>query len=576
MVNEILILNKMNRKDLKKQNIYQLLLSTAIILAICFISTYVFFRIDLTQEKRYTISPVSKNILKNLPDEVLIKVYLDGELPLGFKRLNSSVREMLDEFRVYAGNNVAYQFIDPYFNNDEKAATEFIKSLYGKGLKPTNVKVNDDKGSMSQKIIVPGLVIAYNGTEIPINLLNNNPALSSEQNINNAIQSLEYLLINNIKNITNKKVEKIAFLEGHGELDQYQTADITRELANYYQVDRGSINGNINAIIPYKVVIIAKPQTAFSEEDKFILDQYLMNGGKIAWFIDAVNVNTDSLVYGTTMAFIPQLNIEDQLFKYGIRINPVLVEDVQCSLIPINTSPIGGTPKFTPAPWMYYPLLNASAYHPLSQNVNLVKSEFCSYIDTLSTNGRLKNTVLLNSSQFSRLKTVPAFISLAEVKQTPQKNSFNKSELPVAIIAEGTFTSVFKNRMLSNLKVSGDFSFKEESNPTSMIVVADGDIIRNDVRNSAQGLLISPLGFDKYTNQTYGNKEFVLNAINYLTDEVDLMSLRTREIKLRLLDREKVKEEKTKWILFNTVFPVVIIILFGIVLAYYRKRKYNN
>jgi gliding-associated putative ABC transporter substrate-binding component GldG len=551
-----------------------LILSVAIVFIICYISSYIFFRIDLTQEKRFTISPVSKNILKKLPDEVLIKVYLDGDIPLGFKRLQKAVREMLDEFRIYAGQNINYQFIDPYSNKNNKAVNDLIKDLYDKGLQPTNVKIKDEKGGLSQKIIIPGAILAYNGIEIPINLLSNNPGLSGEENLNNSLQSLEYNLISNISNITNKKIEKIAFLEGHGELDNYQTGDITRELANYYQVDRGQVNGDVHSLDPYKVIIIAKPQKAFSEEDKFALDQYLMNGGKILWLIDAVTISTDSLSSGAALAYIPQLNIDDQLFKYGIRINPSLVEDIQCSFIPINTALTGSSPKFTPVSWWYYPLLSGSQLHPVSRNINLVKTEFCNYVDTLAANGKLKKTVLLATSKYTKIRNVPCLVALSEVRENPDRQSFNKSFLPVAVLVEGHFESVFKNRMLNHLKLKGNITFKEESKPAAMIVIADGDVIKNDVRFTAQGTLISPLGYDRYTSQTFGNKEFILNAVNYLTDEIGLMSLRTREIKLRLLDREKIRDEKMKWILINTLLPLVFIMLFGTAVLFIMKRKY--
>ncbi len=564
----------MNRKDIRFQNLSNFGLLMAIIIVSCYIASFVFFRIDLTQEKRYTVSEVSKQVLKSVPDEVLIKIYLEGDLPTGFKRLNKSVHEILDEFRVYAGKNIQYQFIDPYENTDKNALRALIKDLYDKGLQPTNVKIKDQKGGYSEKLVIPGALISYNRLELPINLLSNNPGLSGEENLNNSIQGLEFTLINSIHCITKTKLEKIAFLEGQGELDQYQTGDIMRELANYYQVDRGQINGVVNSLKDYKCVVIAKPEKAFSEEDKFVLDQYAMNGGKILWFIDAVHLDADSIAKGKALASIQQLNIDDQLFKYGIRINPVLIEDVQCSLIPVNTSMNGPQPKFVPAPWLYFPLLSGSPLHPLSRNINLVKSEYCSYIDPLVANGKLKKTVLLQSSKFSRLHNVPDFVSLSEVKQQHQQSDFDKSFLPVSVLIEGKFPSVFENRMLSGLKLTGNFNFKKESVPTKMLVVADGDIIRNDIKQTAQGTMLSPLGLDKYTSQTFGNKEFVLNAVNYLAGEDGIMQLRTREVKLRLLDKPRLQEEKMKWQLINVAVPLVIVLILGIGITFWRKKKF--
>ncbi len=564
----------MNRKDLKKQNLFQLLIVVANVLIVCYISSIVFFRIDLTQEKRYTLSGVSKQILRSLSDEVLIKVYLEGDLPSGFKRLNKSVHEMLDEFRIYAGKNIQYQFIDPYKNPAPKVVNSLVQELYDKGLQPTNIKLKDDKGGYSEKLIIPGALVSFNGVELPLNLLSNNAGLSGEENLNNSIQGLEYSLINIIHNITNTKLEKIAFLEGHGELDQYSVGDITRELANYYQVDRGQINGNIHSLDPYKCIIIAKPEKAFSEEDKFVLDQYLMNGGKLLWFINPIKVDLDSIALGHTLAYIQQLNIDDQLFKYGIRINPELVQDVQCAIIPVNTSIIGTQPKFTPTPWLYLPLLSVCQSHPISRNLNLIKAEYCSYIDTLLSNGMLKKTILLNSSKFTHLHQVPSIISFSEIKQQHQRSDFDKSYLPVAVLVEGRFPSVFKNRILSGLQINGSYHYLDLSIPTKMLVVADGNIIRNDVRTTQQGSLITPLGFDKYTSQTFGNKDFVLNAVNYLTDETGLMNLRSRQIILRLLDKALIQDDKLKWLLINVLMPVLIIIILGIGVNFWRRKIY--
>ena len=564
----------MTRKDLKKQNIFQLLIVAANIIILCYISSIFFFRIDLTQEKRFTISQESKQILKSLPDEVLIKVYLEGELPSGFKQLNKSIREMLDEFIIYAGKNIQYQFIDPYDNPEPKVVNNMVKDLYNKGLQPTNIKLKDSKGGYSEKLVIPGAIVSYNGVELSVNLLSNNAGLSGEENLNNSIQGLEYTLINTIHNISNTKIEKIAFLKGHGELNQFSVGDITRELANYYQVDEGQINGKINSLDPYKCVIIAQPEKAFSEEDKFVIDQYMMKGGKLLWFVSPVKVDEDSIAQGRTLAYIKQLNIDDQLFKYGIRMNPVLIQDIQCAIIPVNTSLTGTQSKFAPAPWLYLPLLSGSQIHPVSRNLNLVKAAYCSFIDTLLSNGMLKKTVLLNSSKFTRVVQVPALISLSEVKQQHQREEFDKSNLPVGVLVEGRFPSVFKNRMLSGLRIIGQYNYSDLSVPTKMLVVADGSIIRNEVRITQQGTLITPLGLDRYTKQTFGNKDFILNAVNYMTDEMGLMKLRSRQIILRLLDKELIRDAKVKWQLINVLLPVILIILSGIGFNVFRRKIY--
>lgn len=566
----------MNRAELKNHNIFQFLLSIFIIILVCFIVSFAFFRLDLTQEKRYTLSDASKQKLLSLPGEVLVKVYLEGNMPIGFKKLNRSVHEMLDEFRVYAKENIQYQFIDPYSGNNLKAIEALKGELKGKGLQPTSIKMKDAKGGYSEKEIMPGALISFNGIEISVNLLSNNPGLTAEENLNNSVQQLEYNLISGIQSITNDKLEKIAFLEGHGELDQYQVGDITRELANYYQVDRGSIRSNINALDAYKCIIIAKPQSSFSEEDKFVLDQYLMNGGKILWLIDPVSLNYDSIAKGNTFTGISQLNIDDQLFRYGVRINPVLIQDVQCGLLPVNTSSQSTQPKFIPAPWLYYPLLSGSDYHAVSRNLSLIKSEYSSYIDTLEGNSAIHKSVLLQSSRFTSVRSMPSFISLAEIRQRPKREDFNKSFLPTAVLLEGQFVSVFKNRPLSNLKINGTYQFKDKGIDTKMLVVADGDIIRNEVRETPEGILISPLGLDKYTSQTFGNKEFILNAVNYLTEENGLMKLRSREVKLRLLDKVRLADDRLFWQMINVVGPLLIVVLAGVAFSFVRKRRNEN
>jgi ABC-2 type transport system permease protein len=562
----------MNRKDLKKQNIFQLVVITVSIFIAIYIASVLSFRVDLTQEKRYTLSKVSKEIMKSLSDPVLVKVYLEGDMPAGFLRLNRAVHEMLDELKVYAGKNIQYQFVDIYKNNDTKAIGEIIKDLDNKGLHPTRIELKTKEGN-SQKTVIPGALISYNGVEIPVNLLSNNPGLSGEENLNNSIQALEYNIVSTIKDITITKLEKIAFLEGHGELKDYEVDDITRSLANFYQVDRGQINGDVHALDSYKCVIIAKPQKAFSEEDKFVLDQYVMNGGKLLWFIDEVYINEDSLVNGNTFAFNTQLNIDDQLFKYGIRINPVLVEDEQSGVIPVSST---SESKYMLAPWLYYPLLAGSQINPVSRNINLVKAEYCSYLDTLEANGKLKKTILLRTSQYTRTKQVPAMISLSEVKQTTDASYFNKSNLPVAAIIEGNFPSVFKNRMLSNLKITGNYSYKDESKNTRMLVVADGNVIRNDIKATPQGIKVSRLGYDRFLKQTFGNKDFILNAVNYLTDDIGLMTLRSKQVILRLLDKTKIEDEKTKWQIINVIMPIVIIVLMGVGINFRRRKKYGT
>ncbi len=547
-----------------------------IVILVAVILSSFFFRIDLTSEKRYTLSAYSKRVLKNLHDVVFVRVYLEGDLNIPFLKMQRSIREMLDEFRIYGKDNLQYLFINPFKSNDAQMRKDMFNELYEKGLKPVNILSNDKEGGSSEKIIFPGAIITYRGVEVPVNLLQNNPQLSAEENINNSLQLLEFELIKIISSRTKDNTEKLAFIEGHGELDEYQTEDISKEIAWFYQVDRGRIQGKPGILDDYKAVIIAKPSLRFSEQDKYVLDQYLMKGGRILWFLDRVEVSTDSLTMGSTLAMINDLNLDDMLFRYGVRVNPVLIKDLQCNIIPVNVALAGNTPDFRPSPWYYFPLLSSPSGHPVTRNLNMIKSEFVNTIDTIGARKGIKKTVLLKSSVYSNYSNAPALISLDEIRLKPDPEEFRSPGMPVAVLLEGTFESVFRNRIVDNIIPGAANDFIDMSQPSKMLVVADGDIIRNDVRITPQGIYSLPLGFDRYTQQTYGNKDFIMNALHYITGNEELIKLRSRELTLRLLNKVKIKEEKLFWILINTVLPGLMVIIAGITYNFLRRRKYTT
>lgn len=409
-----------------------------------------------------------------------------------------------------------------------------------------------------------------------VNLLRNNPSLSSEQNLNHSIEGLEYQLIGSVKNVSADTIYKVAFIEGHGELDEYQVADITMELARFYNIDRGVIGGTPGILDDYSAIIIAKPESRFPEEDKFVIDQYIMNGGKVIWLIDAVQVSWDSLAYtSSTVGIYHPLNIEDQLFKYGVRINPTLIKDINSALIPVNIALAGEQPEFAPAPWLYFPLIIPPNDLSITRNINPVKLEFVNSVDTVGGNSDIRKTYLLHSSQYTSTVNTPCLISLEEVRRTPEEREFCQSFLPLAVLLEGEFESLFKNRMISEFAPSSEYHFKSLSSSNRMIVVADGDIIRNDVRVTGDRIIPLPLDQDRYTQQFYGNKDFIVNCVNYLIDESDLMELRSRELKLRLLDRSKLNKHQASLKLINTIFPVILLILFGLVIWRIRKERFE-
>ncbi len=565
-----------NRK-LMKQDLYQLLLVVCIIFLIGFLSGFFHFRLDLTAENRYTLSKPTKDILSNLDDIAFVKVYLEGDLPIGFRRLRNSVKEMLDEFRVYGGTRIQYQFINPSESEDSETRNRFYASLHDQGMIPTNVEVRDKKGGMSQQIIFPWAMITYRDYEMPVRLLKNNPGKTAEENLNNSLEALEFELISTLHNLTVEEYERIAFLEGHGELDEFLVGDVTKELLKYYEVFRGTIDpespGSLNEL---SLLIIAKPEKPFTEVEKAVLDQYIMQGGKVLWLIDPVAIDLDSLTHASSaVALIKNLNLDDMLFRYGVRVNPNLVMDMQCAFIPVNTALEGQTPRFTPAPWYYSPLLLPPADHMITRNLGMVKAEFTSVIDTVGENPDVWKQVLLSSSRHSRFVNTPAFITLETAKRPTNASFFPMSYLPVAVLLQGEFESVFKNRPIPLINTT-DIQFRDKSVPTKMIVIGDGDIIRNDVSINRGVPEALPLGYDRYSRQTFANKEFIMNSINYLLDEKGLMELRNRQLTLRLLDREKVRNDKMKWQLINILLPVFLVSLFGFVFTWYRKFRFSR
>jgi gliding-associated putative ABC transporter substrate-binding component GldG len=561
----------------KRKNLFEFLLLFAIIIIVNLIFSRVHHRFDLTSDNRYTLKPKTRQVLKELDDVVYFKVYLSGEMPTGLKRMQTRIREMLNEFRVYAGDNIQYRFINPHSGDDAKERQALFEDLRRKGLEATNVKSRDKEGGYTQKVIFPGAVVNHGEKQTAVNLLKNNPGLSASKNLNHSIQALEYKLIDAVYKLTLDNRQSIAFVTGQGELDKYQVGDITKALSDYYQVDRVDITRQQGNLEDYRTLVVAKPRKAFSKEAKYRLDQYLMRGGSILWLIDRIRINMDSLrVSPTTMATISRLNLNDQLFKYGVRINPDLVKDVQCAIIPVNTAYQGDQPEFSPSPWTYFPLLSSPNNHPVNKNLNMIRTRFISSIDTLPGQPGVKKQILLSSSENSQTVQAPTMVDLGEVAGKPDPRSFRQQHLVTGVLLEGEFESVFTNRFTSDLEQSTGMRLREKSSPASMIVLSDGDMIRNEVKHQPSGTMISPLGYDKYTRQTYGNKTFLMNCIHYLANEEGLIGIRDKEVKMRLLDKNRVASERVKWQVVNVGLPILLIVVFGLVKNYLRRRKYRS
>lgn len=558
-------------RSAKRQSIVRLFLLFGILVLLNILAQFAFERFDMTEENRYSLSSSSKELAKGLDDIVYFKIYLDGDLPPGFLKLKNSLKEMLDEFRIYSNDNIEYEFIDPSANPDEKQRVELYKQLSEKGLYPTNLEEND-KGQQSQKIIFPGAIVNYRSIEVPMQILKSKFGGSSDVMLNNSIENLEYEISNVLRKISKQKATSIAFLRGQNELPTKQISDAANGLNDFYIVDTVKINGQLDALKDYKLLIIAKPDTLFDEKDKFIIDQFIMKGGRVLWLIDKMAMNMDSLETKSTNIAIPlELNIDDMLFRYGVRINNDFVMDMQAAPIPVVTGYIGNQPKQEIFPWYYYPLLSADSKNPIVRNLNMVKTEFASSIDTIETENVVK-TVLLTSSKLSRLQMSPARVSLNILREKADPMAFNRRNIPIAVLLEGNFNSNYENRLPDAIANDKAIAFKSKSEKTKMIVVSDGDVIASYVSKKGN---VYPLGYDRFTRQSFGNKSFILNCIDYLCDNNGVLELRSKEIKMRLLDPAKIESPKfIQWM--NVILPTIIIIIFGVIFAFIRKRKFTN
>ncbi len=562
------------RISLRRSRIMKPLTIIALTGAVCILVSLIHIRADLTEDRRFTLAEPTKKILKELDSEVKVDVYLDGELPIAFRKLRRSVEQYLDEFRITSGRKIKYQFINPSRSPDRAERDRFHSDLMSRGLNPVNVMASDGEGGRTQKRIFPSLTITSGETVIPVNFLRNNPSLPAETNLLHSTEGLEYEIIQAIATATADTVHRVAFIEGHGELDEIFVADLTLELAKFYNIDRGVIGGRQGAIDKYSAIIVAAPRKPMDEKDKYVIDQYIMNGGRVLWLAEEVTVNADSLVAGSTVALYEPLTISDMLFRYGARINPVIVQDADCMLIPLKITNPGGEAQYVPTPWVYYPLLRPSQDSPITRNLNRVKAEFASTVDTVGRDSRVRKSILLTTSPEARTVMPPLVISLEEADQLVPDAMFNAGPLPVAVLLEGTFSSVFANRMAGSIMDDPGLVTVTESKPTKMIVVADGDISRNEITWEGGNPEPLTLGLDRYTMQTFGNKDFLVNCINYLVNDNGLIEMRSRELKPRLLDQARIKSQRSLWQIVNTVVPVLIIILAGVAYNALRRRHY--
>ena len=574
-----------NKKDQRRSHWIELGAGVLIVIFVNVIGYYVFGRLDLTSEKRYTLSKSTKNLLKKIDEPVLYRVYLEGEFPADFKRLQNETKEMPNQFRAY-NKNVQYEFVNPNNFDNQQERQVFYQKLAQKGIQPTQIQVSTGNGVTTQ-VLIPAADVIYKGNETSIQLLQSQKYVDQTQLLNNSIQSLEYVLSNAIRALSQGQKPSVAFMRGHGELPLPNMSDMIGSLYEYYNLDTVRMDENINSLTArvadpkdsttyrfrnkYDLIIIAKPTTPFSDRDLYILDQYVMYGGKLLWLVDPLDADLDSLAHaGQAVATRLPLNIDEMLFTYGARINPDVIMDIRCRPIPMTVGMVGEKPQIQFQPWMYFPEIVPLSSHPIVRNLDLIKTDFVSSIDLIDND--IEKTVLLATSEFARVKNAPAIYDLNEAKIEPDRRLYNRQNIPVAVLLRGNFKSVFRNRLTPDFMELPAMGYKEVGDSTAMIVMSDGDIIKNRFNfNDGTGY---PLGYDFYTETMYANKELLLNCIDYLVGEEGSIASRSRDIKIRKLNVMKIKEDGTQYKLLNILLPSGIIILAGIVILIIRRKQY--
>ena len=510
-------------------------------------------RWDMTDDHRYSLSAPTKQLVSTLDAPVEVTLLLNGDLNAGFSRLRQATVEMVEELAVYSKTPITLRY-----------ETENIP----KGLTPTVIHERTNKGQTAQTTIYPYALVRYKDKTTVVELLRNNRGLSGEENLNMSIENLEFAFVESLRSLTQTRVEKIAFLEGHGELPEKDVWDISQSLAHYYQIDRGQLGKETGVLDDYRVVIIADPQTPFSEDDKYILDQYLMQGGRILWVLNGVRFSTDNLSEEGTTPVIPlDLNITDMLFRYGVRVNPAVVQDLQCLPIPVDVSEDPTTPNWQPLPWTYAPLLLTSQASPITRGVMQVSATMASCLDFVGEDDGLHKEILLATSSASKLTSTPAEIDLS--MQEGDAAEYHYSFIPVAASIEGVFSSLYAFQLPPEDLTLKD-PLRKTSEQTKQVVVAAGSVIRNEWQNN-QPL---PLGYDRYTRTTFGNSDFLVNAVLYLTDDTGWMSLRQKEVTLRLINDQRAREQRTTAQVISILLPLVILLLTGGVVLLIRKQRY--
>lgn len=576
----------MVKKHSRTYDLFKLFVWLLVLVAINYVGSFFFTRLDLTEEKRFTLSDQTINTLDSLEEELIITVYLEGDLNSGFVRLQKETKEMLDEFEAYADQGLTYEFVDPYSLN--KDPNKVFEQLGKKGLQPTNVQLNTESGS-EQQYLFPGAIIYYQGKSLPVQLLKSETSLPPEIALNKSIESLEFELSNSIRKLSHPSKPAVAFTSGHGEFIDEEVWDFATGLQEYYNVfeiiidsielqkkkviSRVELKENQSGQLDFQLlekfeaIVIAGPKDNFSDKECFLIDQFIMKGGKVLWALNGNTANMDSLQTGRiSMAFPVQNKLFDLSYSYGARINPNIVQDLTCGPVPVFDGYQGNQPRFTRYPWVYDPLLISDNSHLINTNLDPIRSNFASTIDTIPVPGIDKH-VILKTSENSKILKTPVRVSLQTAVRKPSVERFNKGRQTIGVLLEGKFESYYKNRVV-------DFPMKKQGEYSRMIVLSDASIIKNDVTREGRPY---PLSVNKfYSDQFYDNKKFLMNSMNYLCGDEDLIPMRSRKIQLRLLDKKKVKEEGSFWKLINLLGPLLMMLIIVTPITIIRKMKYSK
>lgn len=557
--------------------------------AVNIVSSFLFFRIDLTKDKRHSLSKATIEMLKGLEDKVYIRVYLKSkDQPADYQLFAKQVEQMLQDFSSYS-KNVYFEFIDPIAGKTPEEVNAILGEFVKKGLEPIPVS-REDAGGYSTQIIVPGAIVTYRGHEYPAQLIVADPGGSSW--MQHSIQELEYNLAVPIRRLLKEKKPSVAFLTGHGELDFRNVYWTAAQLQRFYNVDFVDIGGRVNALRnislkdtatceldpganKYDVLIVAQPTKPFREYDKYAIDQFIMRGGRMLWLIDNTTASLDSLQSRPEFFATPrQLYINDLFFRYGVRINANLIQDISCQPVPQQVSSIGGQPQFKFMAFPYCLDIVNFGDHPIVRNIKEIKSDFAGSIDMVGKNGNLRKTVLMTSSERSKLVPAPSIVTLKVAFAKPDMQEFAFRNLPVAVLVEGEFESAYDGILPAAFDSIKELDFRPKSIPTRQIFVSDGDIIRNpyDMKRNRP----YPAGYDIYTRKMYDNTPFIVNCVNYLCADDDLLLLRAKNFKIGSIDMEKVRRHKTRIAILNICLPLLLIVMTGTAMILARKVRYSR